>query len=114
MADSLGTFEQAVLLAIIRLGEHAYGRAIHGETQDRMKRNLVPGAVHATLDRLENKQLLSSRVEPGTPARSGRARRYYWLTPPGVKALNESRATIDALWRGLQWPLKGSLGGQRI
>src|SRR5215470_18709176 len=109
MAESLGAFEQAVMIAILRLGEDAYGRAIMKEVQARLERDVAAGAVHATLERLEAKGLLASRLGPGTPVRAGRARRYYRLQPAGLRALNESRAAIDTLWHGLKWPLKGSV-----
>jgi hypothetical protein len=67
VADILGTFEQAVLLAVVRLGEDAYGRAILKATQVRLERDVAAGAVHATLERLERKGLLSSRLGPGRP-----------------------------------------------
>lgn len=107
MADVLGAFEQAVLLAIVRLGDEAYGRAILKEVHARIERDVAAGAVHATLERLENKGFVSSRLGPGTPVRAGRARRYYRLQPAGVRALNEARAAVDTLWHGLTWPLKG-------
>jgi len=107
MADSLGAFEQAVLLAIVRLGEDAYGRAILKEVQTRLERDVAHGAVHATLERLEGKRVVSSRLGPGTSIRGGRARRFYRLQPKGVRALNDARAAIDSLWHGLEWPLKG-------
>jgi PadR family transcriptional regulator PadR len=107
MADVLGAFEQAVLLAIVRLGDDAYGRAILKEVQTRLARDVAAGAVHATLERLENKHLLASRLGSGTPVRAGRARRYYRLQPPGVRALNDARAAVDTIWRGVAWPLKG-------
>ena len=107
MADVLGAFEQAVLLAIVRLGDEAYGRAILKEAQARLERNVAAGAAHATLERLEGKGLVSSRLGPGTPVRAGRARRYYRLQPAGVRALNDTRAAVDTIWHGLTWPLKG-------
>jgi len=107
MADVLGAFEQAVLLAIVRLGEDAYGRAILKEVETRLARDVAPGAVHATLERLERKRLLASRLGSGTPVRAGRARRYYRLQPAGVRALNDARAAIETMWHGLRWPLKG-------
>jgi len=107
MADQLGAFEQAVLLAIVRLGENAYGRAILKEVQTRLERDVAAGAVHATLERLERKGIVSSRFGPGTPVRAGRARRFYHLRPRGLRALNDARAAIDSLWHGLKWPLKG-------
>ena len=107
MADVLGTFEQAVLLAIIRLADKAYGRAILQEIETRLGREVAAGAVHATLERLENKGLVKSRLGSGTPIRAGRPRRYYRLEPLGVSALNNARTAIEILWRGLSWPLKG-------
>ena len=107
MADQLGAFEQAVLLGIVRLGENAYGRAILKEVQTRLERDVAAGAVHATLERLEKKGIVSSRFGPGTPVRAGRARRFYLLRPSGLHALNDARAAIDILWHGLKWPLRG-------
>jgi predicted transcriptional regulator len=55
----LGSFEQAVLMAIVRLQDEAYGRAILGGVEERLQRDMAPGAIHATLDRLEKKGLLA-------------------------------------------------------
>jgi DNA-binding PadR family transcriptional regulator len=112
MADTLGTFEQSVLLALVRLGDGAYGRAIFKEVQDRLEREVAAGAVHATLERLQGKGLVTSRLGPGTEIRAGRPRRYYRLSPAGIRALNEARETVDALWRGLKWPLAKALRGE--
>ena len=101
MAETLGTFEQAVLLAIVRLGDGAYGRAIMTEVRERLNREVAAGAVHATLERLERKALVHSRLEDGTPVRGGRARRYYTLQPAGVRALREAREAVTVLWRGI-------------
>ena len=105
MADVLGSFEQAVLLAVVRLQAGAYGRAILKEVQARLNRDVAPGAVHATLDRLHQKGLLSSKLGSGTPVRAGRARRYYRLLPAGLRALNDARAAVESMWSGLKWPL---------
>jgi PadR family transcriptional regulator PadR len=105
MAESLGAFEQAVLLAIVRLGDDAYGRAILKEVQTRLERDVSAGAVHSTLERLERKRAVSSRLGPGTTVRDGRARRFYRLQPKGVRALNDARAAVETLWHGLRWPL---------
>jgi len=105
MADVLGAFEQAVLLAVVRLQADAYGRAILKEVQARLDRDVAPGAVHATLGRLERKKLLSSTLGSGTPVRAGRARRYYRLLPSGVHALNAARTAVDNIWSGVDWPL---------
>ena len=109
MAGVLGAFEQAVLLAIVRLRDSAYGRAIRKEVQARLERNVAAGAVHTTLERLEEKRLITSRLGPGTPVRGGRARRFYRLQPEGLRAINDARAAVDSLWNGLTWPLKGSV-----
>jgi len=105
MADILGTFEQAVLLAIVRLEDDAYGRGILREVQERLSREVAAGAVHATLERLEAKGLVRSRMGTGTPIRDGRARRFYRLSSAGVAALNEARTTLKTLWQGIRLPL---------
>ena len=104
MSEILGQFEQAVLLALIRLGKDAYGRAILNEVQRRLKRDVSAGAVYATLERLETKELVSSRLAPGTAIRGGRARRYFVPTGAGVRSLNDAKSTMDNLWQGLTWP----------
>jgi PadR family transcriptional regulator, regulatory protein PadR len=108
MSDILGSFEQAVLLAILRLNGQAYGRAVLKEVQQRLERAVAAGAVHATLERLEEKGLIASRLGTGTPIRGGRARKFYTLQPMGIRALNDARAAAETLWRGLRWPLKGT------
>jgi PadR family transcriptional regulator PadR len=105
VADVLGTFEQAVLLEVLRLGEDAYGRAILKAVQSRLERDLAAGAVHATLERLERKGLLSSRLGSGTPVRGGRARRFYRVQPAGIRALDNARRIVNNIWRGLKWPV---------
>ncbi len=105
MAELLGAFEQAVLLAVWRLADEAYGRAILRDVGAGLNREIAAGAVYATLDRLEQKSLLSSRLDEGTPVRGGRARRYYRVTAAGAQALNESKAALEQLWDGAQWPL---------
>lgn len=108
MAELLGGFEQAVLLAIVRLRDDAYGRAILKEVQARLERDVAAGAAHATLERLQRKKLITSQLGPGTELRAGRARRFYRLRPAGLRALNDARAASESLWHGLAWPLKGS------
>src|SRR5215831_6331200 len=106
MADILGSFEQVVLLAIMRLDDGAYGRAILNEVAVRLQRDVAAGAVQATLERLERKGLVRSSLGKGTPVRDGRARRFYTVLPEGRKALNEASAVHDAIWSGLTRPLK--------
>jgi PadR family transcriptional regulator PadR len=107
VSDVLGTFEQAVLLALVRLRKDAYGRAILKEVQQRLRREVAAGAVYATLDRLEAKMLISSRLGSGTPIRAGRPRRYYSIETAGIRALNEAKVAVESMWQGFGWPLKG-------
>jgi len=62
-------------------------------------------AAYATLERLKKKRLVSSHLGTGTAVRGGKARRYYSVEPSGVRALNESKAAHDALWRGVALPM---------
>lgn len=103
---SIGQFEQAVLVGLIHLRHGAYGRAILNEVQERLDRAVAAGAVYATLERLEAKGLIISRLEPGTAIRGGRARRYFEPTAAGLRALKEAKSSTDRLWRGLSWPSK--------
>jgi PadR family transcriptional regulator, regulatory protein PadR len=116
MAELLGTFEQIVLLAVMTLEDNAYGRSVLRESQasTASERMMAAGAVYSTLDRLEEKGYLVSRLEAGTPERGGRARRFYRLTSYGVDALNETRRTIERIWRGKQRKLKTWNVSQRI
>jgi DNA-binding PadR family transcriptional regulator len=98
VGETLGNFEQAVLLAIVRLKEDAYGRAVLREVQERLERDIAAGAVHATLVRLEGQGLISSRIGIGTPIRDGRDKRFYRLQPAGIAALNDARAAVKNLW----------------
>jgi len=113
MADVLGTFEQAVLLALVRptsgSSDESYGRSILKDVQTRLAREVAAGAVYATLERLEEKGLISSRVGPGSDVRGGRQKRFYSVEPQGLKSLNEAKAAVDHLWSGVPWPLKGTV-----
>src|SRR5262245_37696082 len=107
MAETLGTFEQPVLFAVLRLKEDAYGRGILREVKERLKREIAASAIHATLERREGQGLIRSRLGPGTALRDGRAKRFHRLEPAGVQALNDARATVNDIWHGIRWPLKG-------
>ena len=97
----LGEFEQVVLLAVLRLGDEAYAVGILDEIARCTGRAVSRGSVYITLDRLETKGFLRSRLADPTPERGGRAKRYYTLRPRAVEALRESRRALVALWRGL-------------
>ena len=101
-ASILGEFEQLILLAILRIGKEAHAALIREEIEARIDRQISRGAVYTTLDRLENKGLLSSLLGEPRPVRSGRARRYYMVEPEGVEALNEAREVMRKMWTGLE------------
>ena len=104
MAELLGTFEQSVLLSIIGLGEDGYGRAILNHVQESLQRNVSAGAVYATLERLEARGLVCSRLAPGTAVRGGRARRYYTVAAEGNRALTETRKALTSMWKDVDLP----------
>jgi hypothetical protein len=112
MAEILGTFEQAVLLALARpqteLGKEAYGRAILKEVELRIGHEVAAGAVYSTLERLEGKGFISSKLAQGTAVRGGRPKRYYVIEPTGIRALNQSKAAVDRIWAYVKYPLKGT------
>ena len=63
---------------------------------------MARGAVYMTLDRLEKKGLLSSRLSDPSPERGGRAKRCYTVRPPALAALRSSRRALMELWEGLE------------
>lgn len=99
---ALGEFEHLVLLAILRLDDHAYAPAILAEIEARTGRPASRGSIYVTLDRLEDKGLLRSEMESGTPVRRGHPRRQLRLTPAGVEALQESREALLRMWQGVE------------
>jgi len=104
MSELLGTFEQSVLLSVFGLGADAYGRAILNRVQQTLEREVAAGAVYATLERLEARGLVRSRLAPGTPSRGGRARRYYALAAEGQHALGDTRRALTAMWSNVELP----------
>ena len=100
--DYLGEFEQVVLLAVARLDADAYGMRIRAEIEERAGRRASIGAVYATLERLVAKDFVRETDLPGGSERSGLARRFYALTPAGLKALEEARDLQARMWAGLK------------
>jgi DNA-binding PadR family transcriptional regulator len=90
-----------------RLDDDAYGRAILNEVSARLERDVAAGAVQATLDRLERKGLVRSKLGSGTAIRDGRARRFHAVLAEGLRALNDAKAAHDSIWHGFPLPLKG-------
>ena len=99
--ERLGEFEQLVLWTLVRLRDDAYGMAIRRELEERASRHVSIGAVYATLGRLEEKGLVSSRRGDPIPERGGKARRYFKIEARGATALQEARKVLSKAWRGL-------------
>jgi PadR family transcriptional regulator PadR len=102
--DTLGEFEQIVLLAILRLGDDAYGMTVRREIEDRTARECSIGAVYATLDRLESKGLVRSH-ESATSGdeRGGRPRKVYRVTAAGERSLRRTQQLLARMMEGLAW-----------
>jgi DNA-binding PadR family transcriptional regulator len=101
---ALGEFEQVVLLAVLRLGPEAYGVTIRREIAACTERDPAPGALYTTLDRLEDKGLVTSRYGDPTPERGGRAKRYFTVTARGVRAVARAQRAYQRLLKGLVLP----------
>ncbi|MGD1068556.1 MAG: PadR family transcriptional regulator [Bryobacteraceae bacterium] len=100
----MGDFEQIVLLAILRVGEDAYGVTIRAEIELCTGRDPAPGALYTTLDRLEDKGFVPSRLGDPTPQRGGRAKRFFTVTPAGIEAVARAQRSYRRLLRGLRLP----------
>ena len=101
-APIIGEFEQLVLLALIRLGNGAYGAAILKEIHDRTGRDLSEGTVYMTLARLEEKKMIASYVGLPTRQRGGRRRRHYLIDKDGQRALARAWRAVRAMSEGLE------------
>jgi PadR family transcriptional regulator PadR len=99
--DLLGSLEQIVLLALVQLGDDAYGMTVRREIEARTGRNVSIGAIYATLERLEGKGLVSSFTGDPTPERGGRARRHFRIEAEGRRALRTSQDAIRKMSAGL-------------
>lgn len=105
--DYLGEFEHLVLLALLRLGDQAYGVTVRREIAERAERDVSLGAIYATLGRLESKGFVRSRVGEPTAERGGRAKRHFRVTAKGAAVVERTQDTLHRMVEGLT--LKGSL-----
>jgi DNA-binding PadR family transcriptional regulator len=97
----LGEFELMILLAVIHLGDQAYGVPISREIERNRGRDVSVGSVYAALERLENKGLVSSSFGDPTPERGGKAKRFFQVTQAGLRQVHETRRVLSELWRRL-------------
>ena len=101
---ALGEFEQVVLLAILRLDHDAYGVTIRNEITTCTGREPASGALYTTLDRLEDKGLVRSKMGDPTPERGGRSKRYFTVTATGLRAVTHAQRSYRRLLEGLELP----------
>lgn len=101
-AAAIGEFEQIVLIALLRLGNGAYGAAIRRHIEDRTGRKVSVSAVYVTLQRLEEKGMVVSYVGPSTPQRGGRRRRHYLMDTEGARALGRAYRTFKVMSEGVE------------
>jgi DNA-binding PadR family transcriptional regulator len=94
--------EQLVLLALVRLGEDAYGVPIRAEIERRSGRAVSLAAVYAALERLELRGQVRSWLSEPVAARGGRARKHFEITPMGANAVREAREAMARMWKGLE------------
>jgi DNA-binding PadR family transcriptional regulator len=97
----LGEFELMLLLAVIHLGEEAYGVPISQELELHRGRNVSIGSVYAALERLEAKGLITSSLGDPTPERGGKAKRYFRVTKEGLRQVRETRRVLTKLWQSI-------------
>ena len=95
---TLGTLELAVMLAVVRLGDDAYGLAVRADVSARLRHDYSVGAVYMTLHRLEEKGLLRSSLGEPLAVRGGRARRQFSITAAGQRALVQTERAATSVW----------------
>ena len=99
--DYLTDFELMILLSVLRVGDEAYGVPVARELEHTGGRSVVLATVYAALDRLEANGLVTSALGDPTPARGGRAKRFFRVTPSGLKAVRQTRRALTQLWTGV-------------
>jgi DNA-binding PadR family transcriptional regulator len=95
----LGEFEQMVLLAILQLGEGAYGASIRQLLHEKISRDVSLGALYATMERMEKKGLVTSKLGESTAQRGGRPKRFFAVTAQGQASLKRAREAMNTLWQ---------------
>jgi PadR family transcriptional regulator PadR len=98
----IGEFEATVLMAVLHLGETAAGTAVRDEIAHRTGRAVARGAVYVTLDRLESKGLLTSRLDKATPERGGHPRRFFKVTSLGLRRVRQALTMVERMRAGLE------------
>jgi len=100
----LSEFELMILLIVINLGDDAYGVLLTKQLAIERGRDVSVGSVYATLDRLQEKGLIASRLGESTAERGGRAKRYFRVTEQGLRSIHQTRSVLNKLWKSLPSP----------
>ena len=98
---TLSNFELMVMLAIIRIGDGAYGVSISNEIEETTGTEVLLGSVYDALTRLEAKGMIASSLGEATPERGGRAKRHFRATSQGVRLVRDTQQSLVKLWKGL-------------
>ena len=107
--EFLGGFELLVLLALIRLGDEAYGVPISDAIEESSGREVAMGSVYITLARLERNGLVSSKLGEATAERGGRAKTYFRITARGLREVRQAQRTLMNLWQGVPQLQRGTV-----
>ncbi len=101
MTDSLGSLQQLVMLAVLRLPGEAYGAQIQLMLEETAGRTVTIGSIYVTMDRLESRGFVRSWLAAPTPARGGKAKRCYAVTERGIRTLREAKGELERMWSTL-------------
>src|SRR3981081_2013427 len=99
--EVLGNFELMVMLAVIRLGNGAYGGTISRAIEESTSREVLMGSVYAALERLEEKDIGASEEGKATPERGGRSKRYFRITKKGLRQVRDTQGALIKLWQDI-------------
>ena len=97
----LTDLELMILLAVLRRREDAYGVTITREIEETGGRSVAVAVVYATLDRLNDRGLVTRSYGDPTPERGGRAKMFFQVTGRGIQQIKDTQRALMALWRGL-------------
>ena len=105
--DRIGEFEELTLVAVLALGEGAYGVSVQELIERETRRDVTLGAVYAALDRMERKGYVRSTLTEPTAARGGKRRRVFAVTAAGLRIVREARRAREALWQSVPRVVRG-------
>ena len=98
----LGELEHIIMASVLSLAGEAYGARIIEHIEETTGKRVESGSLYITLDRLEEKGYLKSRVAKPESGRGGRPKRFARLTPVGLRVLKEARRAMLTVWKGLE------------